>query len=101
MDGATIATVAGVGSAIIIAVVAGSVKTWRAIGRLEGKMDGLDSEAFGRLEGKVGALDKRICSYELQLTGFNQKIAQVHQRLNGFVDVLIGKTTKKRRKKTE
>ena len=80
MDGALIATV--VSSSVIVggAIGGGFWKVWvklgdqnKAIGRLEGKMDG----------------------YEKQLEGFDGRISRLDQRINGFVDTLMGKGRRK------
>jgi hypothetical protein len=40
--------------------------------------------AIGRLEGKVDGLDKSMQGYEKQLEGVDRRLDRIDQRINGF-----------------
>ena len=91
MDGQLIAviiiSILGVG----VPVGGGFWKLGRAIGRLEGKVDGLDTESIGRLEGKVDSLGDRMHSYETQMDGFDKRVDRLDRRINGWLDTFVKK----------
>jgi len=85
MDGQIVAII--VGSAAFTGI--SGTLLWKLvsrIGNLEGKLNGMNPEAFGRVEGKVDGLDKRMHSYELQLNDFGKGISRLDRRINGFLD---------------
>lgn len=80
MDGALIATV--VSSSVIVAgaIGGGFWKLWTE-----------QSKAIGRLEGKMDGLNARMQSYEKQLEGFDTRIDRLDRRMNGFIQRYSGK----------
>lgn len=87
MDGALIAT-----------IITSSVAVGGAIGtgfwRLTLKI-GDQNKSIGRLEGKVGGLDTRMLSYEKQIEGFDGRVGRLDSRING----LLNNITKKEKQK--
>jgi len=45
--------------------------------------------AIGRLEGKVEGLSTRMHGYEKQLEGFENRIDRLDKRINGFLDNFV------------
>ena len=88
MDGTIVVTIAG--GAVSFIGVCGTL-LWRMgskVGKLEGKLNGLNAEAFGRVEQKVDGMDTRMHSYEIQLDGFDKRVNRLDTRINGFIDVV-------------
>lgn len=78
MDGSLIATV--VSSSVVVggAIAGGFWRIWVKIGD--------QSKGIGRLEGKVDGLDTSMKSYEKQLEGFDKRIGRLDRRMNGFLE---------------
>ena len=74
MDGALIATIITSSVVVAGAIGGGFWKLGRSIGRLEGKVEGLDT---------------RMHSYEKQLEGFDSRVDRLDKRINGFLDDFI------------
>ncbi len=85
---------------LIAAIVTGSVAIGGALGggfwRVSSCL-GKQNKSIGRLEGKMDGVDARMTSYEKQLGGFDQRIGRLDKRLNGFVDD-VGKRRTRRKK---
>ena len=83
MDGALIATIIAGSVAIGGALAGGFWKVWTKIGD--------QNKAIGRLEGKMDGLHTRMHGYEKQLEGFDQRIGRLDGRINGLVNNLTSK----------
>ena len=83
MDGGLIATV--VSSSVI---VAGAIGTgfWRLWVKV-----GDQNKAIGRLEGKMDGVGVRMHSYEKQIEGFDKRITRLDTRMNGFINSFLKK----------
>ena len=44
------------------------------------------SRAIGRLEGKVDGMNNRVHGYEKQIEGFDKRIGRLDQRINGLAE---------------
>jgi chaperonin cofactor prefoldin len=51
--------------------------------------------SIGRLEGKVEELDTRMHAYEKQLGGLDTRIDRLDKRINGFLDNFVKQERKK------
>lgn len=91
MDGALIVGMVVGGIGLICVIGGGFWKLGRAIGRIEGKLNGLDIESIARLVGKVDSLDSRMLGYEKKLTDFNRKFTRLNKRMNDWIDNLVKK----------
>ena len=87
MDGALIATIVS-SSVIVTGAIGGGF--WKVWGKL-----GDQNKAIGRLEGKMDGLGTRMHSYEKQMEGFDSRVSRLDQRINGFVDALMKKGSRK------
>jgi len=81
MDGALVATIITSSVAVGGAIGGGFWRLWVKIGD--------QNKSIGRLEGKMDGLNTRMHSYEKQLEGFDQRIDRLDKRINGFVDSLM------------
>lgn len=81
MDGALIATI--ITSSVAVGSVLGT-GFWKLWGRI-----GDQNRAIGRLEGKMDGLNTRMHSYEKQLEGFDKRVSGLDRRMNGFIDTLV------------
>lgn len=86
MDGPIIAAIITSGVALSGVIGGGFWKLWGRVGD--------QSKAIGRLEGKVDGLGTRMHSYEKQLEGFDQRIGRLDRRMNGLIDTLPRKEEK-------
>jgi len=92
MDGPLIATVVS-SSVVIVGAISGGF--WRILVRL-----GDQNKGIGRLEGKVDGLDIRMHSYEQQLDGFDKRVNRLDNRINGFLDYVTNAKTKRKKKES-
>jgi len=80
MDGELIATIITSSVAVGGAIGTGFWRVWIKIGE--------QNKLIGRLEGKMDGMDTRMHSYEKQLEGFDTRVSRLDERINGFVNVL-------------
>ena len=83
MDGVLVVTIITCSVGVSGAIGGGFWKVWTKIGD--------QNKAIGRLEGKMDGVGTRMHSFEKQMEGFDKRIDRLDRRLNGFVDTLASK----------